>query len=402
MEAIETTNAPVYLDYAATAPLCEEAAAAMAPFQVPGPANLAVNANANALYGLGRGAFDLLEDARRRVARALGARRPDEIVFTSGATEADDAALIGIVEAACQKRRLVPGGDERPRVITSAIEHDAVLAPCRRLEAAGIEVVRLRPNRQGFVEARVLEEALNERTVLVSVQAANSEVGSVQAIGELAALAHGAGALFHTDAVQALGKTPVDLQELGVDAASFSAHKIGGPKGVGCLYLKARTPFAPYLLGGGQESGRRSGTQNVAGIVGFAAALEATVAVAEDEAERLRGLRDRLYAALTALDGFQATVEVDPGSLDFLPNIVHVLADDLESETMVLRFDQLGFCVAGGSACSSHSLEPSHVLKAMGVTGDEVYNALRVSLGRYTTASDIDAFAEAAKKVLNW
>lgn len=398
----DTPVLPVYLDYAATAPLGEEAAAAMAPFQVPGPAGLAVNANANALYGAGRAAFDLLEGARRRVARCLGARRPDEIVFTSGATEADDAALVGLVGAARQKRRLAGRGEDPVRVITSAIEHDAVLAPCRRLEAAGVEVVYLRPNRQGFVEARALEEALNGDTVLVSVQAANSEVGAIQPIGELAALAHSVGALFHTDAVQALGKVPLNMDELGVDAASFSAHKIGGPKGVGALYLRARTPFEPYLLGGGQESGRRSGTQNVAGIAGFAAACEVAVASVEDEAARLRALRDCLYASLTALGGFRATVEVDAGSRDFLPNIVHVLADDLESETQVLRFDQLGFCVAGGSACSSHSLEPSHVLRAMGINGDEAYNALRVSLGRYTTEEDIDAFARAAEKVLNW
>ena len=393
---------PVYLDYAATAPLCEEAARAMEPFQVPGPENLAVNANANGLYGLGRAAFDLLEDARRRVARALGARRPDEIVFTSGATEADDAAIAGLVAAARDQRRLAGRGNRPVHVITSAIEHDAVLAPCRRLEAAGVRVTYLRPNRQGFIEARVLEEALTPDTVLVSVQAANSEVGSIQPIAELAALAHNAGALFHTDAVQALGKMPLNLEALAVDAASFSAHKIGGPKGVGALYLMARTPFAPFLLGGGQEGGRRSGTQNVAGIVGFAAACEAAVAGEEDESARLRALRDRLYGTLGALGGFQATVEVDPGSRDFLPNIVHVLADEWESETMVLRFDQLGFCVAGGSACSSHSLEPSHVLKAMGIGGDEVYNALRVSLGRYTTEADIDAFAQAAQKVLNW
>lgn len=392
----------IYLDYAATAPLCAEAALAMAPFQVPGIENLAVNANANALYGAGRGAFDLLENARRRVAAALGARRPDEIVFTSGATEADDAAILGIAEAACRKRRLPAGGPRKPRVIASAIEHDAVLSPCRRLEAAGIEVVLLRPNRQGFVEASALADALTEDTVLVSVQAANSEVGAVQPIAELASLAHGAGALFHTDAVQALGKVPLDLGALDVDAASFSAHKIGGPKGVGALYLRARTPFAPYLLGGGQESGRRSGTQNVAGIVGFAAALEASCAMQAEEAARLRALRDKLYAALAATGGFSATVEVRPGSEDFLPNIVHVLSDDLESETMVLRFDQLGFCVAGGSACSSHSLEPSHVLRAMGVTGDAAYNALRISLGRYTAESDIDALVEAAAKVLDW
>ena len=393
---------PVYLDYAATAPLCEEAARAMEPFQVPGPANLAVNANANALYGLGRAAFDELEGARRRVAAALGARRPDEIVFTSGATEADDAAVIGLVAAARECRRLAGQSGRPVHVITTAIEHDAVLAPCRRLEAEGVSVTYLRPDRQGFIEARVLEEVLTPDTVLVSVQAANSEVGAIQPIAELAALAHEAGALFHTDAVQAVGKMPVNLEALGADAASVSAHKVGGPKGVGALYLRSRTAFAPYLLGGGQEGGRRSGTQNVAGIVGFAAALEAAVAREEDESERLRRLRDRLYATLATASGVQATVEVDAGSRDFLPNIVHLLADDWESETMVLRFDQLGFCVAGGSACSSRSLEPSHVLKAMGIGGDIAFNALRVSMGRYTTEADIDGFLTALGSVLNW
>ena len=194
----------IYLDYAATAPLCAEAAGAMAPFQVPGPANLAVNANANALYGVGRAAFDLLESARRRAAQALGARRPDEIVFTSGATEADDAAVLGLVQAAAEQRRLAGQKDRPLHVITSAIEHDAVLAPCRRLEGEGVLVTYLRPNRQGFIEASSLAEALTDDTVLVSVQAANSEVGAIQPIRELAALAHERGALFHTDAVQAL------------------------------------------------------------------------------------------------------------------------------------------------------------------------------------------------------
>ena len=276
------------------------------------------------------------------------------------------------MQAAAEQRRLAGQKDRPLHVVTSAIEHDAVLAPCRRLEAEGVLVTYLRPNRQGFIEASSLAEALTDDTVLVSVQAANSEVGAIQPIRELAALAHERGALFHTDAVQALGKMPLDVQKLGVDAASFSAHKIGGPKGVGALYLKARTPFAPYLLGGGQESGRRSGTQNVAGVTGFVAALEAAQEAEPEESARLRALRDRLYAAMGAIGGIQPTVEVDAGSRDFLPNIVHGLADEWESETMVLRFDQLGICVAGGSACSSHSLEPSHVLRAMGVTGDDV------------------------------
>lgn len=396
------THEYVYLDYAATAPLCEEAAAAMAPYFVPGRANLAAGGNANSLHAPGRAAFAALEDARKSVARDLGARRPDEIVFTSGATEADDAALLGIAQAAAEERRRRGAGGFTPHVVVTAVEHDAVLAPAKRLEAQGFRVTRLVPNRQGFVEARALEEALDDDAVLVSVQAANSEVGSIQPIAELARIAHGAGALFHTDAVQALGKAPVNLQELDVDAASFSAHKVGGPKGVGALYLRARTPFQAYAIGGGQEAGRRSGTQNVAGIVGFAAAVRAACAMQKDEAARLRGLRDRLYAQLGALDAVEATVDVEPGSCDFLPNIVHVLVDGLESETLILRFDMQGFGVSGGSACSSHSLEPSHVLRALGIDADRAHGALRISMGRYTTEADVDAFVAAMCKSLAW
>jgi len=385
----------VYLDWAATAPLGPEAYEAMAGYLEPGPGNIACGgANANSLHAPGRLAFERMELARREVAQALKAARPSEIVFTSGATEADNAALLGISHGATAVRRQRLGASFAPRVITTAIEHDAVLAPAQRLKAQGYDVVVLSPDCDGFVSAGKLAEAVTDNTVLVSVQLANSEVGSIQPIAELAAVAHKAGALFHTDAVQALGKVPVDLKALDVDAASFSAHKISGPKGVGALYLKARTPFEPCMLGGGQESGERSGTQNVAGIVGFAAACSWAVEAAAGERERLSSLRDRLYARLCAIDGVRATVPaVD--SVDYLPNIVHVLVDGFESETMVLRLDRDGFGVSGGSACSSHSLEASHVLRAMGIPSDQAYGALRISMGRYTTQSDIDAFADA-------
>lgn len=392
----------VYLDYAATAPLSEEAAAAMAPYQVPGRANLTVGGNANSLHCAGRAAFSALEDARRRISRALGASRPDEIILTSGATEADNAALFGLACAARDARRRSGAGDFTPRVIVSAIEHDAVLAPAKRLAAEGFEVVRLLPDASGFISGDSLAEACDANTVLVSVMAANSEVGSVQPVAELARIAHERGALFHTDATQALGKVAVNVVDWGCDAASFSGHKIGAPKGIGALYLKSRTPFDAYLLGGGQEAGRRSGTQNVAGAVAFAAAVEAAQELQPAEQVRLAALRDKLYAALTAESGVRATVKVPAGSVDFLPNIVHVLVDDLESETLILRFDMRGFGVSGGSACSSHSLEPSHVLKAIGIDADSAHGALRVSMGRYTTEADIDAFIEAVRPVLDW
>ena len=392
----------VYLDYAATAPLVEEAAAAMAPYMQPGRANIAFGGNANSLHVPGRAAFAALEDARRRIARALGAQRPDEVVLTSGATEADNTALEGLANAAVAARRRAGSGAFTPHVVVSAIEHEAVLAPAKRLEQQGFRVTRLAPTREGFITPEALAAAVDENTVLVSVMTANSEVGSVQPVAKLARVAHDAGALFHTDATQALGKIPVDVRAWDCDAASFSAHKIGGPKGIGALYVKSRTPFEAYLLGGGQEAGRRSGTQNVAGAVGFAAALEAAQANQPAEQARLGALRDKLYAALNATPGVHATVNVQPGSTEYLPNIVHVLVDTLESETLTLRFDMRGFGVSGGSACSSHSLEPSHVLHAIGISDDAAHGALRVSMGRYTTEADIDAFIEALGPVLNW
>ena len=264
----------------------------------------------------------------------------------------------------------------------------------------GWRVTYLDPDKQGFVSVDSLQTALNDETVMVSVQMANSEVGSIQPIAELAGAAHAKGALFHTDATQALGKTLVDVRALGVDAASFSAHKICGPKGVGALYLKARTPMSEFLGGGGQEEGRRSGTQNVCGIVGFAAACHAACSMLEEESIRLAVLRDRLYAELSAVPGVTATVDVSVGS--FLPNIVQVIVDGFESETLVLRLDMMGFGVSGGSACSSHSLSPSHVLRAMGISADRAYGALRISMGRYTTSDDIEAFIAALKSCLNW
>ncbi len=391
-----------YLDYAATAPLCPEAAEAMAPYLVPGKANLALGGNANSLNSPGRAAFAAMEQARKQLAAAIGAARPQEVVFTSGATEADNAALFGLARAAREKLRLAGKGDVQPRVLVSAIEHDAVLAPARALAAEGFAVEYLPPNRRGFIGVETLQAALGPDVVLVSVQAANSEVGSVMEIAQLAEAAHEAGALFHTDAVQAFGKVAVDVGQMKVDAASFSAHKIGGPKGIGCLYLKARTPFAPFLLGGGQENGLRSSTQNVAAMAGFAAAAQVAQATQVAEEQRLRELRDFLYAQMTALQGVRATVEVAPGSGSYLPNIVHLLVGDLESQTMILRFDMLGFGVSGGSACSSQSLEPSHVLRAMGVSADDAQGALRISMGRFTTEEDVRRFAEAARKVLEW
>lgn len=397
---IHVPDTYVYLDWAATAPLCPEALDAMSPFLQPGQANVHLGMNANSLHAPGRAAFEAMELARKEIARDLNATRPSEIVFTSGATEADNAAVVGMAEGECANRRKRGGARFTPRVITSAIEHEAVLAPVAELKKRGYDVVRLKPDKAGFIDPAILAEALTDETVLVSVQLANSEVGSIQDVKALAELAHERKVLFHTDATQALGKMPVDVQDLGVDAASFSAHKVGGPKGVGMLYLKARTPFCAQMLGGGQEDGRRSSTQNVCGIAGMAAACHAVVQDVQAESARERVLRDELYGRLAAIDGVRATVEVEPGSERYLPNIVHVIVHGLESETLVLRLDQMGYGVSGGSACSSHSLEPSSVLKAMGIDADEAYGALRVSMGRLTQRKDLEGFASAFEQVV--
>lgn len=400
---VEPTDDMVYLDYAATAPVCQAAARAISKYAESGLSDGFPNANANALYSAGRRAFAALEEARHDIAIAIGAKRPSEVMFTSGATEADNAAIIGIslgcIRSSSVSKRL---GDDAPHVVVGGIEHDAVLESSHELRRLGFEVTLAPPDRDGFVTVEAVKNAMRESTVLVSVQMANSETGAIMPVRQIAAAAHEGGALFHTDATQALGKEFVDCEGLGVDAASFSAHKIGGLKGTGALYLRAQTPFAPLMNGGGQEGGRRSGTQNVMGAVSFAAAAKEALCNMEEESARLRDLRDALYEHLSSFEGIEPSVEVERGSRDFLPNIVNVLFDGLESETLVLRFDELGFAVSGGSACASRSLEPSHVLTAMGISKDQALGELRVSMGFATTEEDARSFMRAVPKVLAW
>lgn len=391
---------PVYLDWAATAPLCEDAAAAMMPFLQAETAGLvAGNGNANSLYEVGRTAFRALEQAREDIARAIKAR-PDEVTFTSGATEADNAALFGIVDAAMARAEQEGDHECVPQIVVSSIEHDAVLKAAETLGHWGAQVTYVEPDATGHITPQALAEALNERALLVSVMAVNNEVGSVMDIAALAEVAHSAGSLFHVDATQAFGKIPVSVKEWGVDALSISSHKIGGPKGMGALYVKARTPFTAQIVGGGQESGRRSGTQNVMGAVGFAAAARAALGNLDADAQRLRGLRDRCYERLLDNPKVKPAVKVEPGSTEFAPHVVNVLVHGIESETLILQLDRRGFCVSGGSACSSHSLDPSHVLKAIGISRDDALGSLRVSLGNATTAEEIDAFVEAFNEVV--
>ena len=335
-----------------------------------------------------------------RLSRAVGAQRPSELVFTSGATEADNAAILGIIDARAHAEHQRGNAGYVPHFVTSAIEHDAVLSLVPLLRERGCAVDIVKPNRAGFVAPETLRECLRADTALVSIMWANNEIGAIQDVRSLARVAHEAGALFHTDATQAFGKIAVDVNAAAVDAASFSAHKVGGPKGVGALYLRTKTPFTPLLLGGGQEQGRRSGTQNVAGVVGFAAAADALLSCREEECARLAVLRDRLYDAL-CVDGLaRASIAGARGSDGYLPNIVSLIVPGFESETLILQLDLAGFAVSGGSACSTGSLEPSHVLSALGISRDEALCSLRLSMGPYTAAEDIEAFVAAFRGIV--
>lgn len=386
----------IYLDNAATTPLCDAAAEAMAPYMKAAPDG--TFGNANSLHSIGREAFSELEDARARVARALGAQRPDEIVFTSGATEADNAAIVGMALAERDRGRL-RGNAASGRVVMSRIEHHAVLHSAAMLKRLGFEVDFVDNDASGHIGVEALERVMREDTVLVSIMAVNNEVGTVLDTAALAEAAHRHGALFHADAVQALGKIPFNVGALGVDAASFSSHKVGGPQGVGVMYLKTRTPFVAYMAGGGQERGMRSGTQNIAGILGCAAAVEHAVAFQPAFAERAAKLRDSLYQELCSLPKVSATVRLESG--EFAPHIVNVCVSGMESQTMILQLDLRGFCVSGGSACSSNSLDPSHVLSALGVKRNLAQGSLRISFGEITDEADVASFVEAFKEVVS-
>jgi cysteine desulfurase len=375
----------IYFDYAATTPVDERVLEAMMPYFTE------KFGNANSLYAIGRDAYRTVEDARERVARDINAASPDEVIFTSGGTEGDNTALYGVLS------KLAPpqGG---AHLIVSAFEHHAILEPAHYLEKQGYEVTVLQPRKSGHIHPDDLRAAMTPNTKLVSIMHANNEIGTINPIKELAAVAHEGGALFHTDAAQSLGKIPFDVQDLGIDLASFSSHKIYGPKGFGALYLKKRTPFNAYQRGGGQEFKKRSGTQNTPGAVGFATALELMLVDQAAETVRLSGLRDKLIdGVLSALENTQCTTAVEPR----LPHIASLLINGVEGEAMLLQLDNKGIAVSTGSACSSGSLEPSHVLLCIGVPAEIAHGSLRVSLGRFTTEADIDYFLDVFPPIVN-
>lgn len=378
-----------YLDYAASAPLRPEALAAMRAYDEAPYAG----ANPNSLHTLGRQAARALDGARREIARALGGGfRPSDVTFTSGGTESNNLALLGIAEGVRAR------ASRRRRVVVSAIEHDSVLDLAGPLRERGFEVELVRPDRSGVVGAEALAGLLDDTCALVSVMYANNETGVIQPVAELARAAHAAGALFHTDAVQAFGHVALDLAE--VDAVSVAAHKLGGPVGVGALALRGRVPLRPQSFGGGQEVGRRAGTQDVRGALAFAAVTRACA----DDLPRTRPLVSARAAALRARlcapgTGLVATTDVAADGR--LPGIVSIMAPGLDSETLILALDQAGFEVSAASACSSGSLDASHVLLAMGIPRDDALGSLRVSFDERVGEQDLDRFATTLLNVVS-
>lgn len=364
----------IYLDHAATTPMRQEAYEAMIPYLTE------KFGNPSSIHAFGRAVHKDVDGARERVAKALNAA-PGEIFFTSGGTEADNIAILG---AAAQKR------NKGRHIITSAVEHHAVLYTCEALESRGYRLTVLPVDKYGMVSPSQLEKAISDETILVSIMHANNEVGTLQPIRELAAIAHERGALFHTDAVQSLGNLPVDVKELQVDLLSASAHKLYGPKGIGLLYVKEGTRLASISYGGAQEHNLRPGTENVAGIMGFARALELAVAEQPETRRRLTALRDKLIQGLTALPD----VVLNGHPQQRLPGNVNVSIKRVEGESLILSLDMAGIAVSSGSACTSGSLDPSHVLMAMGLDHQAAHGSLRLTLGKSTGEDDIDYVLE--------
>ena len=365
----------IYLDHAATTPVSPRVLEAMLPFFCE------CWGNASAVYATGREARKAVENARRQAAEALGAQ-PQEILFTSGGTESDNLALRGAACALKQKGK---------HIITSAIEHHAVLNTCKALEKEGFEVTYLKPDADGRVAPELLEKAIRDDTVLVSVMAANNEIGTLQPIRELAAAAKARGALFHTDAVQAMGAVPVNVEDLDVDLLSLSAHKFYGPKGAGALYVRKGTRLDPVLTGGKQERGLRGGTENVPAIVGLGAAMADAAANLEENAAFTAALRDALeQSILSRVQGVRVNGKIGGR----LPNNSSLTFENVDGEALLLRLDLAGVAASAGSACTSGSLESSHVLQAIGLDEAQARGTLRLTVGKDNTREEIAQAAD--------
>ncbi|OPY49383.1 MAG: putative cysteine desulfurase 2 [Methanosaeta sp. PtaU1.Bin055] len=370
----------IYMDHASTTPMAPEVIEAMAA------AFVEIFGNASSLHQPGLSARAALEEARERVAGLIGAEA-GEVYFTSGGTESDNLAIRG---AALANR------DRGRHIITTTIEHPAVLEPCKALEKEGFEVTYLPVTREGLVEVEALEAAIRKDTILISIMHANNEIGTIQPIAEAGEIARSRGIVFHTDAVQTVGKIPAKVDDLRVDLLSISSHKLHGPKGVGALYIRKKTPIEPIIFGGGHERGMRSGTENVPGIIGLAAASELAERNLEGEMVRISGMRDRL--ADYVLERVEDTW-VNGSRTKRLPNNLNLGFSFIEGEALLLRLDAKGIAVSTGSACSSKKTVASHVLTAIGLRPQEAHGSLRITLGRENTDEEVDRVGEAIVEV---
>lgn len=369
----------VYLDHNASTPVHPEVVAEMLPYFEE------VFGNPSSVHGFGRAAREGVDTARERIARFLSVN-PEEIVFTSGGTESDNFAVKGLAWAR-----------GRGHLITSQVEHHAVLRTCQVLESQGFTVSYLPVDRYGMVDPDDVRRALRPDTIAVTIMHANSEVGTVQPVAAIGAITRERGIPFHVDAVQTVGKIPFDVHSLGIDVMSFSSHKIYGPKGAAGLYVRKGTRMLAVQHGGDHERRRRAGTENVPGIVGFGKALEVRGREMQAEADRLRVLRDRLW---TGIEARLEEVRLGGHPTERLPGTNNITFRHVESESIVLGLDLKGVAVSAGSACTSGHVEPSHVLVAMGVSLDWAMGAVRFSLGRSTTAEDIDYVIECVAPIV--
>ena len=416
MKETERNNSIIYLDHAATAPLRPEALNAMLPYLTE------KYGNASAIYSIGSAARDAISECRRQIASLIGAKS-QEIYFTSGGTESDNWALKMTAEKLDAGKKAGEKHACRGHIITTQIEHHAVLNSCRTLEKNGFEITRLPVNAQGFVNPEDVEAAIRPDTVLISVMAANNEIGTVEPLRPIGEIARRHGIWFHTDAVQAFGHIPIDVEKMHIDFLSASAHKIGGPKGVGLMYMRRGIELPSLMDGGGQERGHRAGTENVAGIVGFTKAAVLAFQNMESSREYTEKLRNHLIERVlneipgSHLNGPDPRPESRPAEnamenrlpqlpnnakenrLLRLPNNANFRFDGLNNETMLVMLDLKGVCASGASACSAGSLEPSHVLKAVGLSEEQALSSLRFTAGTDNTLEQIDRAADILIKV---
>ena len=371
----------IYLDHAATTPADPEVVRTMLPYFTDH------FGSASTLYSIGKEARQAVDEAREKVARLIGAR-PDEVYFTSGGTESDNWAIVGATLANEAKGN---------HVITSKIEHHAVLEPCHFLEKRGFEVTYLAVDPDGLVDPDEVRRAITDRTILISVMHANNEIGTIEPVEEIGQIAREKKVLFHTDTVQTVGNIPVDVNAIGCDMLAISAHKLYGPKGIGAMYLRKGTRIQRFMQGGGQETNRRAGTHNVPSIVGLGKAAELARERMGEAIPRLTSLRDALTRGI-----FEEIpdVKLNGHRTKRLPNNVNVSFEGIEGESMILLLDMQGICVSSGSACTSGSLDPSHVLMALGMKHEQAHGSLRLTLGRENTEEHVRKVLEALPPIV--